>query len=280
MNQSRKVRFEDLFARSVRVATHVDRLLAGEANPIPQVGPDGGVKNQPLTVRPHLSYVLGIYARTRSYFQATLLLIRNGFSDEALTVGRSLFEDSLRLGIVANTEDEVRQIDGLIGWLLDGVTRATGLYSEARILGVGHSHDEVITALEGERDKMIRYRERNGSGRKISPIFAEQELKKVALGQDRSDSWWLHELADHMVHGNYFAHVLRQEKSADGDIALIAVRNPKPQALIDVVAFATESMVLSHRSICAIFELHDMPELDKLLDDLEQLQEQAGGSTV
>jgi hypothetical protein len=62
---------------------------------------------------------------------------------------------------------------------------------------------------------------------------------------------------------------------ADGDTALVAIRDSNPRALIDVVAFAVESMVVSHQSICAILDLPESPELDKLVVDLERLQDTA-----
>jgi hypothetical protein len=152
---------------------------------------------------------------------------------------------------------------------------AAGLYREAKKLGVGYDHEAVITHFEDERRKMIGYRERLGSGRRGPALFSEQQLKSAALDNGRSDSWWLHEVADQMVHGNYFAHRMRYVAAGDG-AAQVAIRDSNPQALIDIVAFAFESVVVSHQSICAILDLPGMPELDELVNDLEQLQATAG----
>lgn len=265
------VDFEDLFRRTTKLADQVEALLAGDSNPIPMVDLSGDVALKRITMPTRHSYTLGIYARTRSYFRATLALAQNGLADEALTVARSLFEDSLRLAILAKTDDEVRQIDGLIGWLLDGVERAIGLYREAKRLGVGWDHEAVIAHLEEERRKMLGYRERRGSGRKVPALFSEQELKNAALDDGRSNAWWLHEVADQMVHGNYFAHLMRHTTADDGT-AMVAIRDSNPRGLMDIVAFAIESVVVSHQSICAILELPEMPELNELVDEVEQLQ--------
>ena len=268
------VDFKDLLRQAMQLAERVESLLAGDSNPIPTTDPGRGVAPESITMPTHLSYALGMYARARSYFLATLVLARDGLADEALALGRSLFEDSLRLAILAKTDDEVRQIDGLIGWLLDGVRRAIGLYREAKNLGVGYDHEAVIGYFEDERHKMLGYRKRRGSGRKVPALFSEHQLKKAALDDGRSDSWWLHEVGDQMVHGNYFAHRMRHVTADDGT-ALVAIRDSHPRALIDIVAYAVESVVVSHQSICAILDLPAMPELDELVNDLEELQADA-----
>ncbi len=76
---------------------------------------------------------------------------------------------------------------------------------------------------------------------------------------------------DQMVHGNYFAHRMRQVAGSDGT-ALLALQNSEPRTLTDVVAYVVESVVVSHQSICAILGLPRMEELDELLNEVEELQ--------
>ena len=192
------------------------------------------------------------------------------------TSARTLFEDSLRLAVLAAMEDEVHRIDGLIGWLLDGVKRTIGLYREAEALGIGTDHGAVVAALETERRKMIGYRDRRGSGRRVSPIFSEQRLRMAALDADRSGAWWLHEVGDQMVHGNYFAHRLRHY-TGDDNALQVAVKRREPRALVDIIAYAVESTVVSHQSICTILDLPQMPALDASVNELERLQGELGG---
>lgn len=265
-----------LLEQAVQLADRVESLLAGDSNPIPTADPGRGAKLEPITMSTHHGYALGMYARSRSYYRGAIALAKDGLADEALALGRSLFEDSLRLSILAETRDEVHQIDGLIGWLLDGVKRAIGIYREAKRLGVGTDHEAAIDHLEAEHQKMIGYRERRGSGRKTPALFSEQQLERAALESGRSDAWWLHEVADQMVHGNYFAHRMRHVAAGDGT-ALVAIRHSNPRGLIDIVAFAVESVVVSHQSICAILDLPGMHELDDVMRDMERLQ-RAGAS--
>lgn len=264
----------DILQQAVQIAERVESLLAAASNPIPIDDPGSDLPPEPLLMPTHHSYTLGMYARARSYFRASLTLAKDGLADEALTLGRSLFEDSLRLAILAEGEDEVERIDGLIGWLLDGVNRSIGLYREAKNLGVGQEHEAVISYLENERTKMVNYRERRGSGSRVSPMFSEQELRKVALAKGRSGAWWLHEVGDQMVHGNYFAHQMRHSKADDGS-ARIAIRQVRPRGLVDIVAYTVESVVVSHQSLCEILDLPEMGELTELVNDLEGLQEAA-----
>jgi len=265
------VDFKALFNQALQIADRVESLLAGDSNPIPTADPGLGLAPEPITMATHHSYALGMYAHARSYFRATVVLAKDGLADEALTLGRSLFKDSLRLAILSKTDDEVRQIDGLIGWLVDGVGRAIGLYREAKKLGVGYDHEAVSDYFEDERRKMLGYRERRGSGRRVSALFSEQQLKKAALDDGRSDSWWLHEVGDQMVHGNYFAHRMRHVTADDGT-ALVVIQDSNPRALIDIAAYAVEPVEVSHQNICAILDLPAMPELGALVNDMEELQ--------
>jgi hypothetical protein len=143
------------------------------------------------------------------------------------------------LTILARTDDEVALVDGLTRWLLDGVQRAIGVNHEAERLGVGSDHAQVINHLERERNKVEGYRQRRGSGRKVANPFNEERLMEAALAGGRSDSWWLHEVGDQMVHGNYLAHRMRRMAGADGT-ALLALQTSKPHALADVIAYDCE----------------------------------------
>ena len=262
----------DILQQALQIAERVESLLAAASNPIPTDDPGSDLSLEPVLMPTHHGYTLGMYVRTRSYFRASLTLAKDGLADEAFTLGRSLFEDSLRLAVLAEAEDEVERIDGLIGWLLDGVNRSIGLYREAKNLGVGQEHEAVISYLENERIKMVNYRERRGSGQRVSPMFSEQQLRKVALADGRSGAWWLHEVGDQMVHGNYFAHQMRHSKADDGS-ARIAIQQVRPKGLVDIVAYTVESVVVSHQSLCEILDLPEMPELTELVNELEGLQE-------
>jgi hypothetical protein len=66
--------------------------------------------------------------------------------------------------------------------------------------------------------------------------------------------------------------------TADDGSALIAIRDPHPRALIDIAAYAVESVVVSHQSICTILGLPKMTDLDALVTDLEELQAAAAVS--
>jgi hypothetical protein len=181
---------EHVYRHVMAVVERVETLLSSRANPIPVSDPGRADSPEPLTLATHHSYSLGMYARARSYFRGAILLARSGLADEALALGRSLFEE----------------------W-----------------------------------------------------------LEEAALADGRSDSWWLHEVGDQMVHGNYFAHLMRQVAGEDGT-ALLALQTSEPRVLIDVVAYVVESVVVSHQSICAILGLPTMEELDELLSEVEELQ--------
>jgi len=128
---------EDVFAKGLRVAYEILDLmnsgpLRAEKRGTPDAEALGGVR-----VRQPYRYILSMYARTRSYFRSILLLMSHSYADEAMALGRSLFEDSLRMDILRAMPDEESRVDATIRWALDGINRGIGLHQTAKKTGVG-----------------------------------------------------------------------------------------------------------------------------------------------
>lgn len=231
-----------------------------------------------IEVPNYVRYAAGMYMRTRSSYPACRLLLRKEFFDEAMTVGRSLFEDSVRLAILAEISKPEDRVDGLVAWALDGIQRAIGLYHEASQLDIGAEHDAAIQALEDERRWAIDFRNRWGSGRKSKVLMQEQELEKHAKETNRADAWWLHEVADQLVHGNLFAHMMRTV-ALDAERATgFAIRVNYPGGLLGALGFAAESAVVAHEAMCALVDHGIDPVIRELLTEIESIQEAFGSS--
>ena len=89
----------------------------------------------------------------------------------------------------------------------------------------------------------------------------------MAMKSGRGQSWWLHEMGDQMVHGTLASHSMRRVESGIG-LDLIG----HPEALLDIVAYASESAVISHRAICSMLSLDYDERLDQKLSAIEKLQ--------
>lgn len=251
--------------------------LADQIEDIVSKGPFAAIDRNRVTeqhgfsIATHHAYSFGMYVRARSFFQSVLLLVRTGRSDEALALGRSLFEDSLRLATLVQTESERDQVDALATWLNDGLERAAGLFREAKEIGLGHGHHAAVEALEARSAEVRAFWYRKGTGRRNAKILKEQNLETVARQSGRSHGWWLHEVADQMVHGNLFSHQLRAEALTRGRLG-IALRLAEPGALIDIVAFAAESLVVSHKAMTSLADKDFDHELDLLMRRIESIQ--------
>jgi hypothetical protein len=225
-----------------------------------------------ITVARHNGYVLSMGARTRSYFRSILTLVRHRAADEALSLGRGLFEDSLRLGVLAGLE-EGQRVDALMRWVITGITREIKLMENARKLGVGGGHAEVIKALRMQQGSAIRYRDSTGTGRsgRRDPL-SEQNLKEQAMRTERESSWWLHEVGDQSVHGGLFSHRLRRSNLGNGVVGFdLSFDNPGGR--LDILAYAAESAAVSHRAICSIISARFDDQIDVRLARIEQLQD-------
>ena len=74
----------DILRQAMQLAERVELFLAGDSNPSPTTDPGRGLAPEPISMPIHHSYTLGMYARARSYFRATLVLAKDGLADEAL----------------------------------------------------------------------------------------------------------------------------------------------------------------------------------------------------
>ena len=212
-----------------------------------------------------------MYARARGYFRAMIAVLKLSLPDEASTLGRALLDDSLRLSILAAEPDDPRRVDSLIAWALDGIKRSEHLVGEAQSLDVGTQHDDLLETLGKNRADLVAYRTRRGTGATGPYPFSQQHLKKAATDKKRHAAWWLHGVGDQMTHGNLFAHVMRHTPAPAGGTA-VRITNSHPYLVIYLVAFAIESMVVSHQSVCRILGLETFTVLDQKQDEIEALQ--------
>ena len=258
------VDFDDAFRESTDYANRIlETMNAGPlATTSIQISSGGG-----FDVPNHHRFSVGMYARARSYFSSVLIMIEKRRADEALTLCRSLFEDSLRLDILAALPTESDRVDAVMNWVLDGLNREVGLLKTSASTGVGEGHedalDDALAALDDQRKNAIAYRSERGSGQRKRNFFSEQNLESRAKATGRGGAWWMHEVGDQMVHGGHFSHRLRHEELGDNAISIdVSFDHP---ALLSVVAYACESAVICHHSICSLLGFDLDEELNRWL---------------
>jgi len=216
----------------------------------------------------HLHEVGTLFDRCRGMFAAVLVLLDNGFVQEAAVFCRPMFVDSLALTEIA-AADEKRRISLVAGRQLDAIADIEGIFREMQARG----DDEVVKNLEHmaeRRRKVEAYARRNdASTRRWDP---EDHVKTLADKHGRGDEYVSYRLSHHFVHGS--AAITEHRASVDDeDVARIG----GPHLDVDIwerptAVFAAHSLVLACRATCSIFGYDEPKTLEDLLTQIELMQ--------
>lgn len=156
---------------------------------------DGDV---PATRTPHEHDVATLFDRCRGMHGAVVLLLDNGFIQEAAALGRPLFVDSLALAEVA-AADETRRIELLAARRLEAFADMKGIFLEMQARG-----DDDVAKNIAFVDELYRqaetYARRHGAGtRHWRP---DGDIKQLADSRGRGKEVIAYRMAHHFVHGS------------------------------------------------------------------------------
>jgi Family of unknown function (DUF5677) len=238
------------------------KLLVAEIGEVAGRLGGGEVRESP---RHHLE-ILALYDRCRSTFGAIALLAGQGFGQEAVSLGRSLFTESLMLAELAEA-DEPRRVELVIGWSIATIDDLEGVLREA--LADGDDFAEQLEGLTSIRAELEGYARRHDVG---TQRWRPNE-KALAQKHDR-DGYGDFRLAHHFVHGSTFAVSQRYTKRED--VVWIGGQARKGPWALPAVLFAAQSLVYAVRSTCTILGLEEPADLDELLNRIEDLGRRAG----
>jgi 8-oxo-dGTP pyrophosphatase MutT (NUDIX family) len=157
-------------------------------------------------------YVFQAFARVLRLADGIVVLLRAQLSEEALLLGRSLFEDSLRLADLA--ADPARRPSLLLGWALASMNEANGLGQIAGRAGLDASPEAWLGPIANERARLERYAARNGG---IKPKKF-RSVPDAAVAHGRAESLWTYALAHEMVHGSDLAFLFSKHHPESGPI--------------------------------------------------------------
>jgi hypothetical protein len=223
----------------------------------------------------YLREVGTLFDRCRGMFAAVLVLLDNGFVQEAAVFCRPLFVDSLALAEIA-AADEKRRISLVVGRQLGAIADIEGIFREMQARG----DDEVIKNLEHmaeRRRKVEKYARRHGASTKHWD--PENHVKTLADKHGRGDEYTSYRMTHHFVHGS--AAITEHRSSVDDDYEVARIGGPyldveiwqKPTAL-----FAAYSLALACRATCLIFGYDEPKMLEDLLRRIESIYGEADGA--
>ncbi|MDP8951067.1 MAG: DUF5677 domain-containing protein [Actinomycetota bacterium] len=207
---------------------------------------------------------LSMYWRCVSLFRSVLILLDNGFPEEALILARSLFEESLRLMELEDAGDERKAI--LFGYYAENLERSEELFGPtAERLGITKDASDVREHARRQKGQIESYRihENIGKRKKFSTV------KVAASKLNRQRDLWIYLLSHYMVHGGEPAYIFRRGTLKEGARTFYA-QTSDPDVLAETGAFAARSIAHAQYATAGMFGWEISPELPKLIDDLNQ----------
>jgi len=195
------------------------------------------------------------YGRVVALFNAAGVLIREGIAHEALLIGRSLFEDSLRLHHVARSPADGRS--GLVSSIL-----LRQLRDDVRL--------SYAMSSDSGRDKSIRESELwaqfypdyvRDRGIRVTRMPDDTALVRMYASSALRYAWLL---AQQQVHGATTAHTGRYAVDAH-DILRYIIKDAGPELLGLPVQFATRSLGIAREAMTDLFGWPPCPALPGLM---------------
>jgi len=207
------------------------------------------------------SYILGMYWRSISLFEAIITLLEKDLAEEALILARSLFEESLRLAQLAEAGKERTAF--VLRWVNDSIKYKKGLIDRAIKIGLEQNPEQVIKRLEEEQKKVQGYARRHGVGR-FKKLLSEGD---AAFEFNRKDDYWSFILGHQMVHGSDATYLYRRHKLAKNKIGIFS-RTIDVNIIGGIAFFAARSVLQATQSTVRIFNWGDTSDLEKLWDEV------------
>jgi hypothetical protein len=238
------------------------KLLQEVADAASEIGDEGPVE------RCYHEHEIGtLLDRCRGMFAALLLLLDNGFVQEAAVFCRPTFVDSLALAEIA-VADETRRISLVVGRQLDAIADIEGIFREMQARG----DEEVMGNLEHgaqRRWRVEEYARRHDAGTKR--WRPEDHAKTLADKHGRGADYASYRMTHHFVHGSA---AITQDRSSldDENVARVGGHYldvevwEQPTAL-----FGAYSLAFACRAACSTFGYQEPSELKDLLERLELL---------
>lgn len=220
---------------------------------------------EPVEMAWYYRDIMGIFDRCRSGLGAVRLLAEQGFSHEALSLGRQLFTESLVLAdLAAGTEADRLKI--MSGWTLEGLSSWEGIFMEAHA-SQGKDTREELAAVRSALGA-VRLRARR-AGTKVRPWKPHE--KQLAARHGRTAEYLDFLVSHHFVHGSSFAVALRSSMAADETVLVGGPAADTRVWAIIAALFACDSTLFAASAACAIFTWSEPPQLVELRERVERL---------
>jgi hypothetical protein len=214
----------------------------------------------------HELEMLALFRHCQRSHSAVRLLLSEGFTHEAVTLGRPLFVNSLVLEELA-AADEKRRGSLMVGWVLAGIQDLENYFRDRGSRGYDVSQ-EMEQAAERRREVFGYASERGFGTRQWQP-----DPKGLADAHGHGDQYGAMLVTHMFVHGTWAATSEHYSMNDEGVVVVgDSTATPKRWER-DAGLFASYSMLLAMRAACRIFGWTEPTALDELLASLATASE-------
>lgn len=213
------------------------------------------------------AFAMSMFWRSRRLFEGILLLLRHGQPEEAIILGRSLFEECLRLREVQL--DARRREELFVWWSRDSLRRVEGLLRLQSEVDEERDVGDGLQWVARRREEIGEFKARKGIGRVKGFLTAKDAAKRYGL----LDEYWMYSWAHSAVHGDgpvwSFA---RRRRKADGAVGFHA-KTDDPGVLAGVAYFSTKSLLVATEATYDVLGWKTLAGLEAIQRELDRIHE-------
>jgi len=190
-------------------------------------------------------HIVGMLWRALRLYEGVLILLKAQLPEEAMILGRSLFEVSLRLKQLEAEPDNRFAL--ILGWVNESIQQQFGLLQVGKTSGLDTDIDEAIARIEERKKENRRYADEVGVTR-YQGFLPERE---AANRFGRKEDFWTYEWSHESVHGSDAAWLFARRRPEADRIDLHA-KTGDPSVLSSFAHFAAQSMLDSAKAVFTI----------------------------
>jgi len=243
------MKIEDVLAPLHEIGREVQRLTG-----------DGRLE---LQVSPPRAHMLSKYARCPGMFHGIIVLLEAKHPNQAMVLGRPLFEESCHLRQLEQTREDADAL--ILTWYEDSLRRQGELLHDAASVGLESDLDPALALVQKDQEKLDGYRARHNVRRR--PRF---DIKNRALADGREEAWWAYKLSHQFVHGNESQHRYMRRRTEEG-VMEIRTTSDDLSWIAMVGAFGADSFLHAYRAAAGLFGWATPAILDELEQETEDL---------
>lgn len=209
-------------------------------------------------------HVFGILSRTIRFFDGIVALLEKNLPEEALVLGRSMFEDALRLAELEKSGTDRAAL--ILGWIRSSITEKRGLIKDAVRIGFETDPEKLFTQFDEEERQLHAYAKSHGIGK----LKKFQSVSAAAVKFGRPNDYWTYTLAHELVHGSDASFLYNRTQSTPNTVTFYGLTTD-PLIIAGVGCFTAMSLLQAGMATRSIFARPNLLTLQFLAEEVKKL---------